>query len=312
MPSSCAPSPRHATHSSSGPKSCTKPNTTSAIVGPSATAIESAKCGSPRLALTEPSIGSITTSTSVAAEVDDPALLADRGEARARGVQRARARRRRRPRPPRRSAACGRRPRRACRSPCTRSAIVGRSASIARIAAADRRHAPSQSAVRVGSGGHAGLSYGGACRADLRPARGRRARRRPAARARRRGHREDDGARRALRVPRRAHAAAGVAARADARDARDALRERIEDRLDRALRGADGHDVRRPVRAAAARRGAGGGDRPVRDAGRAPPTGSRCCSSASTTCRCATTTCAATRARRSARSCAGSTSSRTS
>ena len=41
-PSSCAPPPRHATHSSSGPKSCTNPNTTSAIVGPSATAIETA------------------------------------------------------------------------------------------------------------------------------------------------------------------------------------------------------------------------------------------------------------------------------
>ena len=71
MPSSCAPRPRHATHSSSGPKSCTKPKKTSAIVGPSATAIESAKCGSPRLAFSEPSIGSITTSRSADAEVDD-------------------------------------------------------------------------------------------------------------------------------------------------------------------------------------------------------------------------------------------------
>ncbi len=64
LPSSSAPLPRHATHSSSGPKSCTKPNTTSAIVGPSETAIESAWCGSPRLAFSEPSIGSITTSRS--------------------------------------------------------------------------------------------------------------------------------------------------------------------------------------------------------------------------------------------------------
>jgi hypothetical protein len=56
-----APPPRVATHSSSGPKSCTKPNTTSAIVGPSATAIETQWCGSPRLALSEPSIGSTTT-----------------------------------------------------------------------------------------------------------------------------------------------------------------------------------------------------------------------------------------------------------
>ena len=43
-----------------------------------------------------------------------------------------------------------------------------------------------------------------------------------------------------------------------------------------------------------------------------PPTGWRCCSSASTSCRCATTTCAATRARCSARSSGASTGSRTS
>src|SRR3954454_5939889 len=64
IPSSSAPWPRTATHSSSGPKSRTNPNTTSAIVVPWATASESAKCGSPRLALTEPSIGSITTCSS--------------------------------------------------------------------------------------------------------------------------------------------------------------------------------------------------------------------------------------------------------
>ena len=63
----------------SGPKSCTKPNTTSAIVGPSATAIESAWCGSPRLAFSEPSIGSIDDEhVARLAEVDPPALLADR------------------------------------------------------------------------------------------------------------------------------------------------------------------------------------------------------------------------------------------
>jgi hypothetical protein len=56
-----APSPRSACHASPGPKSCTKPKTTSAMVGPSATAIDRAWCESPRLALSEPSIGSITT-----------------------------------------------------------------------------------------------------------------------------------------------------------------------------------------------------------------------------------------------------------
>ena len=61
MPLRVAPPPRVATHSSSGPKSCTKPNTTSAIVGPSATAIDTAWCGSPRLAFSEPSIGSMPT-----------------------------------------------------------------------------------------------------------------------------------------------------------------------------------------------------------------------------------------------------------
>ena len=54
------------------------------------------------------------------------------------------------------------------------------------------------------------------------------------------------------------------------------------------------HDVRRPLRAAAARRGARGRDRPVRRRRSPPPTAWRCCSSASTSCRCAATTCAAT------------------
>ena len=58
----------------------------------------------------------MTTRTGSAAEVDLPALLADRGEAVAVGVQRAPAGGTRPPRPPRRSPACGRRPRRACRS----------------------------------------------------------------------------------------------------------------------------------------------------------------------------------------------------
>ena len=50
----------------------------------------------------------------------------------------------------------------------TRSAIVGRSSSMRRIVSADRRHAPSQSGA--GSVVMRGLSYGRACRADLRPA----------------------------------------------------------------------------------------------------------------------------------------------
>ena len=62
-PSSNAPPPRLAVHSSPAPKSCTNPNVTSSIVGPSATASESEKYGIPRLALTEPSTGSTTTRT---------------------------------------------------------------------------------------------------------------------------------------------------------------------------------------------------------------------------------------------------------
>ena len=46
------------------PKSWTKPKTTSSIVSPSATAIETEKNGMPRLALSDPSIGSTTTSGS--------------------------------------------------------------------------------------------------------------------------------------------------------------------------------------------------------------------------------------------------------
>src|SRR5919198_58499 len=56
-----APSPSVAVHSSSVPKSCTKPNSTSPMVGPDATATEREKKPMPRFALREPSIGSMTT-----------------------------------------------------------------------------------------------------------------------------------------------------------------------------------------------------------------------------------------------------------
>ena len=61
-------SPRVAVHSSPVPKSWTKPNATSRISGPSATARDSAKYGMPRLAFSEPSIGSSTTRVSLVAE----------------------------------------------------------------------------------------------------------------------------------------------------------------------------------------------------------------------------------------------------
>src|SRR4051794_6320344 len=145
-PSSSAPCPRQATHSSSGPKSRTKPNTTSAIVVPSATATESAKCGSPRLALTEPSIGSITTCTS-----GEPKSTMPRSSLTA--VKRA----------PRSykpcssanttsSAASSISSVRSPPSPrvpvsLTRSAIVGRASSIVRIRSTARRQAASQSSA---------------------------------------------------------------------------------------------------------------------------------------------------------------------
>ncbi len=62
-PLSVAPSPRCAHHSSRVPKSYTNAKTTSAIVSPAATAIESAWCGIPRLAFSDPSIGSMITFT---------------------------------------------------------------------------------------------------------------------------------------------------------------------------------------------------------------------------------------------------------
>ena len=136
--------------------------------------------------------GRSTTQHAVAAEVDRPALLADRGEARARVVQRARARRTPRPRRPRRSPACGRRPRRACRSrrPARRS-WAGRAACVA-AHAPTAGTTPSQSVPRPDRGASAPYPTEVPA-AHPRPARGRRAPRRPAARPRRRGHRQDDG-----------------------------------------------------------------------------------------------------------------------
>jgi SAM-dependent methyltransferase len=63
-PSRKLPPPRRARHSSPCPRSSTNPSSTSPIVGPEATAIDSANAGMPRLALRDPSIGSITTWTS--------------------------------------------------------------------------------------------------------------------------------------------------------------------------------------------------------------------------------------------------------
>ena len=65
MPSSCAPRRAPRDHISPRPRSPTKPKLTSAIVGPSATAIETACGARPRLAFIDPSIGSITTRTPV-------------------------------------------------------------------------------------------------------------------------------------------------------------------------------------------------------------------------------------------------------
>src|SRR4051794_41504582 len=146
MPSSCAPPPRQATHSSSGPKSRTNPNTTSAIVSPSATATESAKCGSPRLALTEPSIGSITTSVS-----GDPKSTTPRSSLTA--VKRAPASWR--PCSCANTASSAASSISSVRSPpsprvpvsFTRSAIVGRSSSIVRTWSTARRQAASQSSA---------------------------------------------------------------------------------------------------------------------------------------------------------------------
>ena len=226
-------SPRRATHSSPGPKSWTKPNTTSAIVGPSATAIESAWCGSPRLAF-ERAVDRVDHHERRRSPPKSTraALLADRGEAQRPRRAAPRARRTPRPRRRRRSPACGRRPRRACRSRARARRSSGARARIAqhRRRAAARRAEP----VRVRAGRRPSGPYPTAVPvdADRRPARGRHARRRPAARPRRRGHGQDDGARRALRLAGRA---AGVAPERDPRarpspaTRADALRERIED-----------------------------------------------------------------------------------
>src|SRR5439155_5218818 len=53
--------PLLAVHCSEVPKSCTNPKWTSPIVGPEATATDSEKKPMPRLAFSEPSIGSMTT-----------------------------------------------------------------------------------------------------------------------------------------------------------------------------------------------------------------------------------------------------------
>src|SRR4051812_31437373 len=148
-PLSWAPSPRDATHSSPVPKSRTKAKHMSPIVGPSATPIDSARCGKPRLALREPSSGSTTTRRS-----PPPNSTSPRSSERA--VKRT---------PSRCSASSSSNT--ACsawasissvrsppspRSPVstTRSAMVGCSASMSLIASAARRAAPSQSGVMWG------------------------------------------------------------------------------------------------------------------------------------------------------------------
>src|SRR3954470_19626772 len=151
IPSSSAPLPRQATHSSSGPKSRTNPNTTSAIVVPSATATDSAKCGRPRLALTEPSIGSITTCrsgepkstiprSSLTAVNRAPASCSacsseNTASSAASSISSVRS-----PPPPRVPVSF------------TRSAIVGRSSSIVRTWSTARRQAASQSSALGGVG----------------------------------------------------------------------------------------------------------------------------------------------------------------
>ena len=65
-PFSVAPSSRVAANSSPVPKSWTKPNSTSSIVLPDATAMLSEYVGISRFAFSDPSIGSITTRTSLA------------------------------------------------------------------------------------------------------------------------------------------------------------------------------------------------------------------------------------------------------
>ena len=208
--------------------------------------------------------------------------------------------------------ASGRRPRRACRSRRTRSAVVGCSREDgAQRRRAGRRQAPSQSAW---SDGHRGRILGGA---DVLAA----------------AQREAVDARAA--VPCSSSAARAPARRRvlverfawlverRARRPRRSSCSRLRPppttaRADRGrgwaapLRGARGHHrSRRSARGCCTtRRSRPASTRSPRPSPR--PTGWRCCSSASTSCRCAATTCAATRARCSARSSAASTGSRTS
>ena len=307
-PSSCAPRAAPARPTPRRARSrCTKPNTTSAIVG-------AVGDGDRERVVRQPALGVERAVDRVdhheqrpsPPKSTDAALLADRGEARAR--RRAARSSSAKTASSAASSITSVRSPPSPRVPVSRHALGDRRArrrASSRSASAAARHAPSQSVRRRRSVAIAGLSYGGARRADLRPARGRRAPRRPAARPRRRGHRQDDrrwssaspGWRRAGAAPE-----ALLALTLDAAAA-DALRERLEDRA-----------RRRPTRSWRSRRSTAfcarllrdealeAGLDPFADAGRAPPTGWRCCSSASTSCRCATTTCAATRARCSARS----------
>ena len=142
--------PRGATHSSLGPEVVHEAEDTSAIVGPSATAIDTQWCGSPRLALSEPSIGSTTTSTPSPPKSTVPrSSLIDR-EARSGVVQRDRA-----PRSTASSAAASITSVLSPPSPrvpvsSTRSATVVRAASTPAARPPPGGHAPSQSGLDAG------------------------------------------------------------------------------------------------------------------------------------------------------------------
>ncbi len=152
--------------------------------------------------------------------------------------ERGRAGRRRRPRRPGRSRACGRRPRRACRSPrparaCAASArriaaqLVGRGACGAEPVGVERRAGWIPSAAYL-----AGCPS--ARRLVPRATRGRHPRRRAAADRRRRRQRQDAHARRPFRLAGRAGRGARGGARAGAFErAADALRRNVEDAVQR-------------------------------------------------------------------------------
>ena len=192
-------------NSSSAPKSWTKPNSTSAIEGPEATAMLRLWEGIVRRALSEPSIGSITTR----AAPPSPKTTSPRSsetatkEAPCRAPA-PRARRRPRPRSGGRSPGCDRRPRRPprrrCAPRCSRSP-----SKIARWAATMRRQIPSQSAEKTSIGRMLRRASVGRCAArsslptaeHARPderERGDRPRRRAAAAPRRRRDRQDRAA----------------------------------------------------------------------------------------------------------------------